>query len=311
MQNRIPLLALLALIASTLIWAGSFVVLKVAYRSYDPMFVIFARMAVAALCFLFFFRSFKKNTYRKGDWKLFALLGLFEPCLYFLLEGWALAFTAASQAGMIVAMLPLFVALAARVFLQERITRRTLLGFALAVLGATWLSASSSSTQAAPNPVLGNMLEVLAIACAAGYTIVIKKLSYHYTPLLLTAYQAVIGTLFFFPVMLASGEGIPAHFDMNGAISILYLGVAVTMGAYGFFNYSISRIPANQASAFVNLIPVFTVLMGWAFLGETFSSPQYIASALVLSGVFISQDRQSKAAPDESKTGLTPQKEGA
>ena len=75
------------------------------------------------------------------------------------------------------------------------------------------------------------------------------------------------------------------------ALAVVYLGSFVTLGAYLCYNYGVSKIPASQASAFVNLIPVFTVILGFAILGERFSVWQYAASVLVLAGVFLSQRR--------------------
>jgi drug/metabolite transporter (DMT)-like permease len=40
----------------------------------------------------------------------------------------------------------------------------------------------------------------------------------------------------------------------------------------------------------VNLIPVFTVILGRLILDERFTPFQYVASAIVIAGVFISQD---------------------
>ena len=87
---------------------------------------------------------------------------------------------------------------------------------------------------------------------------------------------------------------------MPGVLSILYLGVFVTIGAYGLYNYGMSKIPASQASAFVNLIPVITLFMGWLFLGERLNVLQYAASAVVVAGVYLSQDR--RAVPDPALT---------
>jgi drug/metabolite transporter (DMT)-like permease len=53
----------------------------------------------------------------------------------------------------------------------------------------------------------------------------------------------------------------------------------------------VSKIPASQASAFINLIPVCAVILGFIILGERFTPIQFVASALVLLGVFISQRR--------------------
>ena len=54
LKNRRHWLPVISLLTATVLWASSFIALKLAFRSYDPMFVIFARMAVASVCFLIF-----------------------------------------------------------------------------------------------------------------------------------------------------------------------------------------------------------------------------------------------------------------
>jgi drug/metabolite transporter (DMT)-like permease len=72
----------------------------------------------------------------------------------------------------------------------------------------------------------------------------------------------------------------------------------VTIGAYGMYNYGMSKIPAGQASSFINLIPVITLVMGLVLLDERLNWMQYAASALVIVGVYVSQDtRARKAVP--------------
>jgi drug/metabolite transporter (DMT)-like permease len=56
--------------------------------------------------------------------------------------------------------------------LEELISKQFIFGSILAVFGAIWLSLEATSSITAPNPILGNFLEFLAMACAAGYTIV-------------------------------------------------------------------------------------------------------------------------------------------
>lgn len=293
-EKRAALLPILALSAASILWASAFIAFKLAFLAYDPMFVLFGRMLIACLCVLPIAARFRNQVYRRGDWKPILLMALFEPCFYFLFETAAIKNTEASQAGMIVAMLPLMVAVGAHFILKETITRRTMAGFALAVLGAALLSMLSSATELAPNPAWGNFLEFLAMCCATGYTILLKRLSARYSPLFLTAIQALIGCVFFLPLMFLPGQRLPTEFVAVPAFSILYLGAAITLGAYGLYSYGVSKVPASQASAFVNLIPVATIVMARFILDETFSPAQYAASALVLAGVFLSQERGGK-----------------
>ncbi len=291
MKKTSSWLPILGLVMGMVLWASSYVALKIAFMKYDPMVIIFGRMAVAGICFLFLLGRYKTVVYQRGDWKLLLLMVSFEPCLYFILEAEAVVNTTASQAGMITALMPLLVAVAARFFLKEHISRRTITGFLMAIAGAVWLSVGAKSSAYAPNPALGNFLEFLAMICGTGYTICLKKLCNRYPPLLLTAVQAYAGAIFYSALLFMPWVDLPTQIEWTPILAIVYLGIFVTLGAYGFYSYGVSRIPASQASAFINLIPVFAVLMGWLILDETFTFPQYLACALVFLGVFVSQDR--------------------
>jgi drug/metabolite transporter (DMT)-like permease len=280
-----------AIVLAVLLWSSSFIALKIAFRHYDPMVVIFGRMAIATLCFGFLVRRMGHIQLRRGDLKFIVFMCLCEPCLYFIFEAKALQNTTASQAGLITAILPLLVAVAAGLFLKERISRRTIVGFLVAIAGACWLSLEGDATAEAPNPALGNFFEFLAMVCATGYMVTMKYLAARLSALFITGMQAAVGGLFYLPLLFLPGTRLPTSFEPLSAFALVYLGVFITLGAYGLYNFGASRIPASQASAFVNLIPVFSIFLGWLVLGETFTPPQLAASALVFIGIVISRDR--------------------
>jgi len=282
-------LPMLCLMLAMLLWASSFVVLKIAFAHYDPMVVLAGRMLVASCCFIWLLRRFGPVDYRPGDWKLIAALMLAEPCLYFLFEASALQYTSAAQAGMITALLPLLVAIGAWFCLRERLQKQAWAGFALAVIGAVWLSLAAEETAAAPAPLLGNALEFCAMICATVYTLCLKRLSRRYSPWLLTALQSFCGTLFFLPTLALPQVSLPDTWVPEAVLAILYLGILVNIFAYGLYNLGVSWIPASQASAYINLIPVFTVILAYLLLRETLSFEQLAASSLVIGGVILSQ----------------------
>ncbi|MDO9625398.1 MAG: DMT family transporter [Pseudomonas sp.] len=288
--------AVICLVVAMALWGSSFIALKVAFAELPAMWVIFGRMALGSLVFLLAWRWRGRMHYRQGDWKYLLGLAACEPCLYFLFEALALQHTSASQAGMVTALLPLLVAVGAFIFLHERITRTTLAGFLLALIGAVWLSLAGSADEHAPNPLLGNFYELLAMLCAMGYTLLLKHLSARYSPFLLTAMVAFVGTLFFLPLALL-GEPLPAQVSPLGLAAVAYLGVLVTVGAYGLYNFGVSRLPASQASGFTNLIPVFTLAFAMLLLGERLNGMQLLAALLVFSGVALSQWRNATPQP--------------
>jgi len=289
-QKQMDVPATVSLSLAMVLWASSFIALKIAFQYYDPMVVMFGRMATASLCFLAFIPGFRgKISYRKGDIRLLLLMALSEPCVYFVLEAKAIENTTVSQAGMITAMLPLMVAVAAFFVLREHLTSKAAGGFAIAVLGACGLSIAGESSAYAPHPAFGNFLEFLAMACATVYTILLKRLSERYPPLFLTAMQAVVGMLFFGAILFLPSTRLPTSFEPVPVISIVYLGAFISLGAYGLYSYGVSRIPAGQACAFINLIPALTLFFAWLILRERLTPLQYIASLVVFVGVWVSQ----------------------
>lgn len=282
----------MALLLAMLLWASSFIALKIAFRGFAPMVVIFGRMLVASLCFLLVGKRLARSLdYRPGDYKPMLFMAFCEPCLYFIFEAKAIENTSASQAGLLTAMLPILVMITASLLLKEVNSRKAWIGAILAVAGVCWLTVESTPTADAPNPVLGNFYEFLAMICATGYTITLKKLASRYSPFLLTAVQALVGSIFFFPLMFLPGSSLPREFPLVPSLAVLYLGAVITLGAYGLYNFSLKHVQASRAAIFVNLIPVFSVFLGWLVLDETLSAPQWAAAALVMGGVYLSQQQ--------------------
>ncbi|MBV5279220.1 MAG: DMT family transporter [Campylobacteraceae bacterium] len=287
--KKIDLLSIVFLLTAMMTWASSFIALKSAIGPMGPMSVVFGRMIVASLCFVYFIKQFSTLHFTKKDIKYILLMTAFEPCLYFIFEAKALQYTTASQAGMITSMMPLMTAIGAGIVLKEVISKRLFIGSFIAVLGAIWLSLSAQSSENALNPLLGNTLEFLAMVCGAWYAIAIRYLTQKFSALFLTAIQAFVGALFFFPLAIWEYNTLEMHITMESIFWIFYLGIVVTLGGYGMFNLALSRIEASRASVFVNLIPVFTVFLAYLFLGETLTPTEMMASGVILLGVIISQ----------------------
>lgn len=295
--------ARLALLLAMAIWGSSFIALKVAVDAIHPMQVIFLRMLIGSITFLLLLPLWRRGfNYQAGDWKWLAAMVLFEPCLYFIFESLALKYTSAGQAGMVTSILPLLVAIGAWLMLKERISNHQWLGFLIAFAGVVWMSWGSDISSHAPNPLLGNSLELMAMICAVGYTLVVKKLTDRYSPLFLTAIQTLFGVVFFLPLALLMPLPEQVSWEVMGYIT--YLGIFSTLGAYGLYNYALSRTHASHVGAYVNLIPVFTLLFAFILLNEVLNTQQWLAVLLVFTGVAVSQrSRRGRKVLDQIPPG--------
>jgi drug/metabolite transporter (DMT)-like permease len=153
--------------------------------------------------------------------------------------------------------------------------------FEIKALGYT--SASQAGLMTSFMPILTAML------CGAGYTIVARYLSNKFSALFITALQSFIGAIFFFPFFVYEYITMPFHVSNEAIGWLLYLGVVVTLGGYGLYNYALTKIQASKAAMFINLIPIFTLILAYFILNEVLSTMELIASAIIILGVFISQ----------------------
>jgi len=285
------LLPFLCLAGAVLLWGTSFVAMKFALTGFTPQTVVFLRMTLASAVMSFFWSKVPRAGRQPGDARWLLLVCLLQPCLYFLLEGYAVSLTTSSQAGMISALVPLLVAAGAWAFLREKLTAQVMAGLVVSLIGVVWLSLSGKAVENAPNPALGNLLELAAMGCAAGYMLVVKHLSSRYNSWHLTGLQAFSGVLFFLPGALSSNPTTWLAAPFVAWLAVAYLGGIVTLGAFGLYNMAVVQLPSAQAAASINLVPLVAVFAGWMLLGETLPPAQIAACCVILVGVLLGQKR--------------------
>ena len=283
------LLPAAAIMGAVLLWGASFTGMRIALQVFNPWAVMWLRMATALVLLFPLARRLWPRGYRPGDWRLLLPMVLFQPCAYFLLEANALCWTTSSQAGVIAASVPLMVALGAWLALGESVGRPTVVGMLVSIGGVALLTLLAAPTAAAPSPLLGNILELVAMACAAANMLMVKRLSRRYSPWTLTAMQVAAGTIFFSPGALFVWRSDAAVWRADLILVLAFLGAGVTYGAFGLYNWGMSRIPASRAAVFINLVPVVAVAFGWAVLGEGLGAGQTLAALAVVGGVAYSQ----------------------
>jgi len=292
--------ALGAALLAVALWASSFAVMKhLLAIGLPPLAIVWLRMIIAAVLLAPFLLLHRKGVKaQKGDFLWLLLLSLFEPGLYFLLEITALQYTSSAQAGIIVAVFPLLAAAGGAWFFREPINGRIISGLLLAVAGAVLMTLAGKADAHAPNPLLGNTLEFLAILSAVGYMLIVKKLAVRWPVWIITAFQMTFGAIFFLPGAwaLADADAWQRLMEPWTLVLVVYLGAGITVLAYGFYNYSISRLSAAQAGIIVNLLPVLAALLGWWWLGERLNGAQMAAAGVILAGVLLAQQGSRKAA---------------
>jgi drug/metabolite transporter (DMT)-like permease len=229
-KSENSLMPFFAVLAAVVLWSSSFTATRIALRELSPMSVVWVRMTIGVLVVApFALRRFPKKV-SFGEVKLLVFMALLQPCLYFMLEANALRFTTASQAGVISSTVPMFVAVLSAFFLGEKTGRVAVAGLLVSVSGVGWMTYFCGGDAKASDPLLGNMLEFGAMAAAAGYMVLTRKLSSKFDPWVLTFIQTAGGAVFF-----AGGvTGLGAEWSTELTLALLYLGFLSVSADLGY-----------------------------------------------------------------------------
>jgi drug/metabolite transporter (DMT)-like permease len=137
---------------------------------------------------------------------------------------------------------------------------------------------------------------LLAVFCAVGYTLMVKKLTERYNAYSITTYQNIMGTLMFLPLFLVFDlqDFANASHTAKAILNLGYLAIFGSSIAFILFNYSVKTIGATRTETFSNLIPVLTAVFAWFMLGEELGLKKIIGIGVVLAGLFLSQLKSRK-----------------
>jgi drug/metabolite transporter (DMT)-like permease len=111
--------------------------------------------------------------------------------------------------------------------------------------------------------------------------------------LVVNANAFLLGTLFFFPFVFSDISNVIATISISGIIAVLYLGLFCSVFAYIAWYFALSKSDAAESAVFLNLIPLFTILLSM-FIGE-FPTPLFIIGAgFIIAGVILVQRSKIK-----------------
>ncbi|MBO6006245.1 MAG: DMT family transporter [Paludibacteraceae bacterium] len=286
-------------ILTSTIWALSYVFTAIALESFTPVQLLTIRLAIAST--LLAFIGYRKGALQRISKKhipSFILLALLEPTGYFLCETFGLTFASPVLSSVILSTVPLFAPFIAYFTLGEKLSASNIAGLGVSFIGVLFLTLKGGNLTASP---IGLLLLGGAVFFLIIYSIAVKKLQEHYTTHTIVTAQNAIGTVYFIPLLLVTGNPLPESVETTGILSTITLGVFASGLAFVWFGESIKNIGVSKTNAFLNLMPAVTAIASIALTGETIDKQGLIGIALVIAGLFTSQAKwrfslRSKAA---------------
>jgi len=283
------------IVLSMIFWGMSFIWSTIVFRYLEPITTVFFRLILSSGILFGGLKLFNKlEKVKKEHYKLFFLSALFNPFLYFIGENFGLKYSSATISAVIIATIPVFSPIAAFFFLKERLSMLNVAGLFLSFVGVLAMLVNKDlSLNAAP---VGMICLGFAVIAAIVYSLLLKRLAFHYSAFTVIAVQNLIGAILFLPLFLifdfSKLSGIVYNYSWVSAL--IMLSVFASSLAFVFFAIGTREIGVSKTSIFTNLIPVITATGSFFLLNESFSLQKIIGIVIVIGGLFISQLNNKK-----------------
>ncbi len=280
-------------ICFSIIFGFSFMMSKIALEYVSPIGLIAYRFLLAFLVFeiLRITKVIKIRIKHNEIWSIL-LVALCQPVAYFLFETFGLSLSTSAEAGLMIALIPIFVTILSVVILKEKPVKLQVFFIILSVSGVlfiqlfkTGLSFESSS--------LGFALLLLAVISAALFNIASRNAAKHHKPHEITYLMMLLGAVSFnliYVIELILNNNLNRYFSNLGNLSVVlpiaYLGVIASIIGFFLVNYSLSKLPAHISSIYSNIATIVAVIAGAVFLQEQLYFYHIIGGIMIISGVY-------------------------
>ncbi len=293
-----PIWQRLLMIAPFFLWGSAMVVMRDALPETTPLFIAILRLLPAGILVLAFRlwqgrlapsppQPWHPQGWRGWLWVLaFALVD--GTCFQgFLAQG--LSETGAGLGSVLIDSQPLAVALMASWFYRERMGSLGWLSLGMGVVGIGMIGLSGQGSLHLGTGVIWMLMASLSMAIG---TVMMPKVAQVADPVLATGWHMVLGSL-----PLIGLSALTETHQWQGLsgwhwLGLLYASVFGSALAYALFFYFASQENLTEFSSLTFLTPIFALLLGSTFLGESLTPMQWLGVAITLSCVYLMNHRQ-------------------
>ena len=298
-QNKYALAGYAFALGSTAIWSGNFIIARGLSDSIPPVTLAFWRWVVATAVFLPF--AIKPliaewNTLKKHVpyLSITALLGItiFNTLIY--VAGHT---TTAVNLSLISITFPVFIIIFSRLFFGEAITLNKGIGIALVLMGVVLLITKGAlSSLLDISFAIGDLWMLIAAVVFAVYSILLKRRPPELGLLAFQFSTFILGLLFLFPFFLWEQAIVPpVAFEARTLLSILYVGIFASLVAFSLWNKAITAVGPSKAAMIYYLLPLFSGVLAYLFLGESIQVVHFYSALLIVSGILAANYEPKKA----------------
>lgn len=276
--------------ATTALWALGYVMTRVAVEQFSSEALSFLRYFIAALTLILYGVIKKTRLPKWKDVPIFIFGGAVGFAIYVYLINEGSRTLTASVVSFLVSAAPVVTALLARFLLREKIGIKGWVSIGCAFSGIALITYFSGGFDFRS----GVALILLATILISIYNVFQRKLFNRYTPLEITTYSIIAGTILLSPFAQRAFPELMAA-SVNAVIAVLVLGILSGALAFLLWAYALSKADVTgEVTNYMFITPILTTILGFALINEAPHLTVYLGGALVLVGVILINYRKER-----------------
>jgi drug/metabolite transporter (DMT)-like permease len=276
---------------AAVLFGASVVAVRVAVQEVPPLSLAVLRFGQGGLLLvlLLLFGAQGLLRVKWHDLPLLLLLGAILFTVFPVTFNASLRLIEASRGALLLATIPLWSTLLARVARSERLASRQIVGVMLSLGGVGLaLAERQQGWHGGLEALAGDGLMLVTALCGAAYGVLAQRAFARYSALTVTAYAMVLGTLLLLPAALVEGlVGVLPVLDRQTLALLAFLGVLGGALAFFLWTFALTRLTPTQVAVYINLNPLVAMVLAAALLAERLTAIFVIGFGAVLLGVLL------------------------
>jgi RarD protein len=199
-----------------------------------------------------------------------------------------LQYTSASNTGWIIGITPVFMAIMGFMFFKEKINGMQITGVIIAFTGLLLLVSKGDLSSVNLISNKGDFLVLASALTWSAYSLVGKKVTLNFSPLMTIFFLFVLMSIFIAPFTI-NQENINAvmHLSRLSWLNVLFLGIFCSGVAYVLWAQAMSEMHSSKVGAFLYLEPFVTFFGAWLILNEHVTVLMLLSGLIIIGGVIL------------------------
>ena len=287
-------------LGAVILWGFSFIATKVALREVHPFTLLTLRFGIGGFLLLLFQLQKDKRflkTFSSKDWFSIAFLAIIGISGHTLLQAYGLLYTTAINTGWIIAIMPIFITIAARLFLGEAITARKIIGILVGFFGIFLVISKGvfSFSLFCFGSTFGDLLVLISVLTWTAFTVGGRGFLSRFSPLAAITPIMIVGCLIILPFTWLKWEwNSLSHLSLSGWMGILFLGIFCSGLAYLFWYSALEKKDSSIVGMYLYLEPSVTLIGAYFLLDEEIRWITLIGGGMILLGVYLATRKSSR-----------------